>query len=120
MQVEESGNMILMTLHWAQLVGAKVATPFLKARYRILSQWAEFLIEDSLIPAAQLSTDDFAGVLANQTNLAIKGIEGIAAMGEIADMIGQEKLYITRGARPHRTFRLIDPGAIDCKMGVER
>ncbi|CAO1615405.1 unnamed protein product [Sympodiomycopsis kandeliae] len=89
MQVEESGNMILMTLHWAQLVGKQTAIPFLKQHYKIMSQWAEFLIEDSLIPAAQLSTDDFAGVLANQTNLAIKGIEGIAAMGKIADLIGQ-------------------------------
>lgn len=89
MQVEESGNMILMTLHWAQLVGEKKAIPFLKRHYRIMEQWAKFLIQDSLIPASQLSTDDFAGVLANQTNLALKGIEGIAAMGIIADKIGR-------------------------------
>lgn len=89
MQVEESGNMILLVLHWAQLVGDKVAIPFLKKHYRIMAQWAEFLVQDSLIPASQLSTDDFAGVLANQTNLAIKGIEGIAAMGVIADKIGR-------------------------------
>lgn len=80
-----------MTLHWAQLVGKKVAIPFLRKHYRIMRQWAEFLIEDSLIPSSQLSTDDFAGVLANQTNLAIKGIEGIAAMGVIAEWIGETK-----------------------------
>lgn len=88
MQVEESGNMIWMTLHWAQLVGTEKALPFLRKHYAIMKQWTEFLIEDSLIPAAQLSTDDFAGTLANQTDLAIKGIEGIAAMGVIADMLG--------------------------------
>ncbi|PWY98696.1 DUF1793-domain-containing protein [Testicularia cyperi] len=91
MQVEESGNMIWMTLHWAQLVGDKKALPFLERHYDIMKQWTEFLIEDSLIPAAQLSTDDFAGTLANQTDLAIKGIEGIAAMGVIADKLGHTK-----------------------------
>lgn len=89
MQVEESGNMILLTAHWAQLVGNKTAKPFLKEHYKILQQWAQFLIEDSLVPAEQLSTDDFAGTLANQTNLAIKGIEGIAAMGVIADVLNR-------------------------------
>ena len=46
------------------------------------------MITDSLIPANQLSTDDFAGTLANQTNLAIKGIVGIKAMSEIAKLTG--------------------------------
>lgn len=43
---------------------------------------------DSLIPGYQISTDDFAGALANQTNLAIKGIIGIRAMGEMAGLAG--------------------------------
>jgi hypothetical protein len=34
MQVEESGNMIMMILHWAQLVGSKKAKPFLRAHYK--------------------------------------------------------------------------------------
>lgn len=33
-----------------------------------------------------MSTDDFAGPLANQTNLALKAILGIRAMGEIAHL----------------------------------
>ncbi|QRW18759.1 glutaminase GtaA [Rhizoctonia solani] len=37
----------------------------------------------------RLSTDDFAGHLVNQTNLAIKGIIGIQAMGEIANVLGK-------------------------------
>lgn len=91
MQVEESGNMILLALHYAQLVGSKIASPWLASHYTIMQQWAEFLISDSLVPALQLSTDDFAGTLANQTNLALKGIEGIAAMGEIASMLDKRK-----------------------------
>jgi hypothetical protein len=41
-----------------------------------------------LIPADQISTDDFAGSLANQTNLALKGIIGIEAMAVIANLTG--------------------------------
>ena len=57
-------------------------------QYNLLDQWTQFLISDSLIPANQISTDDFAGSLANQTNLAIKGIVGIKAMSEIAGLVG--------------------------------
>ncbi len=89
MQVENSGNMILMVYHWAQLTGKKKSKAFLNEHYAILQQWAEFLIEDSLVPTTQLSTDDFAGVLANQTNLALKGILGIASIGHIAEQIGR-------------------------------
>jgi len=46
------------------------------------------LVSDALIPSHQISTDDFAGPLANQTNLAIKGLIGIAAMGEIENILG--------------------------------
>ena len=38
-----------------------------------------------------MSTDDFAGWLALQTNLALKGIIGINAMSEISNVIGEAK-----------------------------
>uniref|UniRef100_A0A8H7KES2 Glutaminase A central domain-containing protein n=1 Tax=Bionectria ochroleuca TaxID=29856 RepID=A0A8H7KES2_BIOOC len=52
-------------------------------------QWAGYLIRESLIPRNQLCTDDFAGWLANQTNLALKGIIGIRAMSELSDLVGE-------------------------------
>jgi hypothetical protein len=73
---------------------------------KLLDQWTQFLIQDSLIPDNQISTDDFAGPLANQTNLgecpvnnrdaidrrrlplAIKGIIGIEAMAAIEGLLG--------------------------------
>jgi hypothetical protein len=86
MPVEECGNMLIMTLVYAQKTGD---TEYLRQHYPILTQWTQFLVDDSLIPASQLSTDDFAGRLQNQTNLALKGIIGIRAMGEIAGLIGR-------------------------------
>jgi hypothetical protein len=60
----------------------------LSRHYAIFRQWAAYVVEFSLIPQAQLSTDDFAGALANQTNLAIKGIVALKAMSFIAEVVG--------------------------------
>ena len=79
-----------MTLAYAQATGDNA---YLTAHYPKLAQWAEFLRNDSLIPSNQLSTDDFAGTLANQTNLALKGIIGLRAMSEIAKLTANEDKY---------------------------
>lgn len=85
MPLEECGNMIIMALAYAQRANDD---DYLSAHYTILKQWAGYLVDEALIPANQLSTDDFAGTLANQTNLALKGIIGLRAMAEIADKTG--------------------------------
>ncbi|KAI0832343.1 DUF1793-domain-containing protein [Trametes gibbosa] len=85
MPVEESGNMLIMALSYTQ---ASNDLSLVQTYFDLLDQWTQFLITDSLIPANQISTDDFAGSLANQTNLAIKGIIGIKAMAEIASLVG--------------------------------
>lgn len=86
MPLEECGNNIIMVLKYAQTSND---TAYLKAHYPILKQWVEYLVQDSLYPSLQLSTDDFAGHLENQTNLALKGIIGIAAMAEISTLAGE-------------------------------
>lgn len=48
------------------------------------------LIDFGLVTESQLSTDDFAGRLANQTNLAVKAIVGIKSMSVIADIAGEK------------------------------
>jgi Domain of unknown function (DUF4965)/Domain of unknown function (DUF5127)/Domain of unknown function (DUF1793) len=88
MPVEECGNMLIMSSAYAKDSGD---TQFLVDHYPILSQWTEYLVNDSLIPADQLSTDDFAGTLHNQTNLALKGIIGIRAMAQIAKIVGKKE-----------------------------
>ena len=83
--LEECGNMLIMTLSYAQKTNDRA---YLTQHYTILKQWTQYLIAEALIPANQISTDDFAGSLANQTNLALKGIIGIEAMAMIANLTG--------------------------------
>lgn len=83
--LEECGNMLIMTLAYAQRASD---TAYLTQHYAILKQWTGYLVAEALIPANQISTDDFAGSLANQTNLALKGIIGIEAMATIANLTG--------------------------------
>ncbi|KAL4884746.1 hypothetical protein BJY04DRAFT_215199 [Aspergillus karnatakaensis] len=84
MPLEECGNMVIMALAYAQKSGD---TAYLSQHHDMLRRWTDYLVEDALYPANQISTDDFAGPLANQTNLALKGIIGIEAMSVIAGML---------------------------------
>ncbi|KAL8999404.1 MAG: hypothetical protein Q9169_001718 [Polycauliona sp. 2 TL-2023] len=81
MPVEESGNMIVMSYAYYIFTND---TSYLQHHYPLLRKFASYLTLYSLLPGYQLSTDDFAGRLANQTNLALKGIVGLAAMAQIA------------------------------------
>lgn len=74
-----------------QAKGEKQARQWIQKSYKLWRQWTGYLVREALIPANQLSTDDFAGWLANQTNLALKGIIGIRAMSEIAELVGETK-----------------------------
>jgi hypothetical protein len=61
MPLEECGNMLIMTLAYAQKANDN---EYLHIHYNLLKQWTSYLVEDSLYPANQISTDDFAGSLA--------------------------------------------------------
>ncbi|CAG8971483.1 hypothetical protein HYALB_00002067 [Hymenoscyphus albidus] len=71
--------------------GEKQARKWIEGSYTLWKQWTGYLVREALIPSNQLSTDDFAGWLANQTNLALKGIIGIRAMSEIAELVGEKE-----------------------------
>ncbi|KAL8863679.1 MAG: hypothetical protein Q9178_000362 [Gyalolechia marmorata] len=71
--------------------GVKQAKKWITKSYRLWKQWTSYLIDFSLRPHFQLSTDDFAGPLELQTNLALKGILGIKAMSQISETIGNDE-----------------------------
>ncbi|MCJ1454777.1 hypothetical protein MMC28_005130 [Mycoblastus sanguinarius] len=64
--------------------GVKQARKWVERSYKLWRQWTGYLVEFSLEPEHQLSTDDFAGPLRLQTNLGLKGIIGIKAMEGIS------------------------------------
>ncbi|KAK5108745.1 hypothetical protein LTR62_007892 [Meristemomyces frigidus] len=71
--------------------GAHQARRWLGRSYKLWKQWTGYLVEFSLEPSNQLCTDDFAGWLALQTNLALKGIIGIRAMSDLAELLGEKE-----------------------------
>lgn len=80
MPVEESGNMLIM-LAAAVHFGADRA---LADRSRpLLDQWVQYLVRYGEDPGEQLCTDDFAGHLAHNVNLAAKAIAGVACYGRL-------------------------------------
>lgn len=95
MPVEESGNMLYMAVAYVNALvdqgeSSRAATWINQnGAYKLWKQWANFLVTDGLVPANQLSTDDFAGSLENQTDLAVKAIVGIKAMARLAEVMGE-------------------------------
>ncbi len=86
MPVEECGNMLI-------LIGALVATTgdvaYAKRYESLITQWADYLVEHGMNPGRQLCTDDFAGHLAHNANLAIKAILGIGCCAKICAALGE-------------------------------
>jgi hypothetical protein len=89
MPVEESGNLLLMI---AALGRSEGNWRFAKKYMPELTKWAAYLEEKGIDPDNQLSTDDFAGHLAHNTNLSIKAIEALGAFVQIARGVGDDQL----------------------------
>ncbi len=89
MPVEESGNLIIMV---AALERREGNWEFAKRYMPQLKQWADYLEKKGMDPENQLSTDDFAGHLAHNTNLSIKAIEALGAFVQIARGVGDTEL----------------------------
>ena len=88
MPVEECGNMLIM-LEAALSFGAD--DRLIREHAPMLAKWARYLEEYGEDPGEQLCTDDFAGHLARNVNLAAKAVVGQACYARILRRLGQEK-----------------------------
>ena len=109
MPVEETANMLIMADAYMQRVSASEAAAYANAHYALFKQWADYLLtvpagvtySNAVDPQYQNQTDDFAGSVAHSVNLALKGISGVAAFGQIASMAGvtADATYYTNQAQ---------------------
>lgn len=86
MPVEESGNMLILAAALARRTGS---TALAEEFFDQFQNWADYLVKSGLDPENQLCTDDFAGHMPHNANLAIKATLGIAAFGQLCQTLGR-------------------------------
>ncbi|RAK98793.1 DUF1793-domain-containing protein [Aspergillus ibericus CBS 121593] len=101
MPIEECGNLLVLVLAYVRATGD---TQWAAQYTDLLQGYADYLVDNGVDITEQLSSNDAAGALANETNLAIKAAVGIKAFGELTgraeySRIGQARadLFFTQG-----------------------
>lgn len=98
MPVEECGNMLVME---ASAAIASGDASFAGSHLDVLRQWVRYLLDNGEDPGNQLCTDDFAGHLAHNCNLALKAIMGVASFAIILEMLGKDKEAVRYFKKAH-------------------
>ena len=87
MPVEECGNMLIMLYAALRATGD---ASLIQAHRATLAKWAKYLCEYGEDPGEQLCTDDFAGHLAHNVNLAAKALVGVACYARLVATLGED------------------------------
>ncbi|MDE2127485.1 MAG: DUF4965 domain-containing protein [Armatimonadetes bacterium] len=91
MPVEESANMLVLAAAYVDYAPGPSASRWAARHYKVLSEWADYEEANGLDPALQNQTDDFTGFIKSSSNLALKAILGVGAMGQIAKAAGHNR-----------------------------
>ncbi|KAL7658020.1 hypothetical protein ACMYSQ_004161 [Aspergillus niger] len=101
MPIEECGNLMVLILAYVRATGD---TEWAAQYTDLLRGYADYLVDNGVDITKQLSSNDAAGALANETNLAIKAAVGIKAFGELTGLseysqVGEARadLFFTQG-----------------------
>ena len=87
MPVEECGNLLILLVALVETTGD---TGYAKRYWGLVTQWADYLVANGMNPGRQLCTDDFAGHLAQNVNLALKAIIGVGCYALLCRSIGED------------------------------
>ena len=82
--------MILMAYTYMRAEGGERSRAYIDKYMPTLRKWAQYLIDKGIDLDSQLCTDDFAGHMSRNVNLAIKACEALYAMGE---MTGEDRYH---------------------------
>jgi hypothetical protein len=103
MPVEDSGALLVMAAAYASRVSADTGRSFLAGYEALWTRWADLLVTQLPSPPTQLTTIDFLGESAGNSNLAILGIIGLGAAAQIAGRVGDDATARIRAAQA-KTF----------------
>ena len=90
MPIEESANLVILAAAISDIDGN---TDWADRYWQTLTTWTTYLVENGQDPENQLCTDDFAGHLAHNANLAVKAIMGVAAYAKLCWLRGDNQGY---------------------------
>jgi hypothetical protein len=89
MPIEETGNLMILAYAY------NLATPnetWTSQYMPLFQKYADYLVNNSIDIALQLSTNDATGPLTNETNLAVQGALGLKAFGLLSGMTNYSAL----------------------------
>ena len=90
MPIEESANIVILAAAISNIEGN---TDWADRYWTTLTKWTNYLVENGTDPENQLCTDDFAGHLAHNANLAVKAIMGVAGYAMLCSLRGETEKY---------------------------
>ncbi len=90
MPIEESANIVILAAAISNIDGN---TNWANRYWTTLTKWTNYLVENGTDPENQLCTDDFAGHLAHNANLAVKAIMGVAGYAMLCSLRGETEKY---------------------------
>ena len=96
MPIEESANIVILAAAISNVDGN---TEWADRYWQTLTKWTNYLVENGQDPENQLCTDDFAGHLAHNANLAVKAIMGVAGYAMLCFLRGETDAYNTYMAK---------------------